>query len=79
MFFGGFEAKKVRKALTRILGKVKGEHFNGLEVTGIAEKWFLGVPYTVVSAHSRHAQPSCYLDSADARRTFQRDAEWARG
>ncbi len=77
--FGALETNKVRKALKRILEKVKGQHFNSLEVTGIVEKRFLGVPYAVVSAHSRHVQQSCYLDSAEGRRTSQRDAAWARG
>jgi hypothetical protein len=79
MFFGALGAKKIENALKRILGKVKQQHFNGLEVTEIVAKRFLGVPYTIVSAHSRHFQQSCYLDSAKARRTSQRDEEWARG
>jgi hypothetical protein len=79
MFFGALGAEKIQNALKRILGKVKRQHFNALEVTEIVAKRFLGVPYTVVCAHSRHVQRSCYLDSADARRTSRRDAEWARG
>jgi hypothetical protein len=79
MFFGALGAKKIQNALKRILGKIKQQHFNSLEVTGIVAKRFLGVPYAVVSAHSRHVQQSCYLDSAEARRKSQRDAEWARG
>lgn len=79
MFFGGLGTKRIQNALTRILAKVKLQHFNSLEVTGIGAKRFLGVPYAVVSAHSRHAQQSCYLDSAETRRTSQHDAEWARG
>jgi hypothetical protein len=79
MFFGALGAKKIQNAMKRILGKAKQQHFNGLEVTGIVAKRFLGVPYASVSAHSRHVQQSCYLDSAEARRTSQRDAEWARG
>jgi hypothetical protein len=79
MFFGGLGAKKIEHALKRILAKVKEQHFNGLEVTEIVAKRFLGVPYAVVSAHSRHIQRSCYMDSAEARRTSQRDADWARG
>ena len=75
MFFGALGAKKIEHALKRILGKVKQQHFNGLEVTEIVAKRFLGVPYTIVSAHSRHFQQSCYLDSAKARRTSQRDDE----
>jgi hypothetical protein len=58
--------------------KVRSQNFNSLEVTGIAGKRFLGVPYAVVSAHSRHVQQSCYLDSGEAPRTSQRD-QWARG
>jgi hypothetical protein len=69
----------VQKALKRILEKVKQQQFNGLEVTQIVARRFLGVPYITVSAHSRHLQQSCYLDSARVRQTFQRNAEWARG
>jgi hypothetical protein len=79
MFFGAIGAKKIQNALTRMLGKLKPMNFNCLEVTGIVAKRFLGVPYTVVSAHSRHIQESCYLDGDDERRTSQRDAEQARG
>lgn len=79
MFFGGVATKRVQNAVRRILEKVKQQHFNSLEVTGIVAKRFLGVPYTVVSAHSRHIQQSYRLDSAAARQRFQRDAEWARG
>jgi hypothetical protein len=79
MFFGVLGANKIQNALKRILEKVRPQHFNGLEVTGIVAKRFLGVPYAVVSAHSRHIQQSCYLDGDDERRTSQRDAEQARG
>lgn len=79
MFFGALGARKIEHALKRILGKVKQQHFNGLEVTEIVAKRFLGVPYAIVSAHSRHIQQSCYLDSVQTRRTSQRETEWARG
>jgi hypothetical protein len=79
MFFGSVGAVKIQNALRRILEKVKQQQFNGLEVTQIVARSFLGVPYVTVSAHSRHMQQSCYLDSAVARQTFQRNAEWARG
>jgi len=79
MFFGALGTKKIQNALKRILAKVRDQNFNGLEVTGIVAKRFLGVPYATVSAHSRHIQQSCCLDSAEARRTSRRDAEWARG
>ena len=79
MFFGSLGATKVHNALKRILEKVKQEHFNGLEVTAIVTRYFLGVPYVIVSAHSRHMQHSCNLDSAEVRKTSQENSEWARG
>ena len=79
MFLGALGAKKIENALKRILAKVKQQHFNGLEVTEIVAKRFLGVPYTIVSAHSRHVQQSCYLDGDEARRDSRHNAEWARG
>lgn len=78
MFFGSLGAAKIQNAVKQILERVKPQHFNGLEVTGIVARHFLGVPYVTVSAHSRHMQPSCYLDSPDARQTSQNNAEWAR-
>jgi hypothetical protein len=79
MFFGALGANKIQNALKRILGKVKGQHFNCLEVTSIVARRFLGVPYAIVSAHSRHIQQSCCLDDVEGRRTSHRDAEWAKG
>jgi hypothetical protein len=79
MFFGAIGAQRIQNALKRILGKVRPQNFNCLEVTGIVAKRFLGVPYATVSAHSRHIQQSCQLDSIESRRAGQRDAEWARG
>jgi hypothetical protein len=54
MFFGAIGATKIQSALKRILGKVRQQHFNCLEVTGIVAKRFLGMPCAIVSAHSRH-------------------------
>jgi hypothetical protein len=79
MFFGAIGAKSMQNAMKRMLGKLKLTNFNCLEVTGIVAKRFLGVRYTVVSAHSRHIQQSCYLDGDDERRSSQRDGEQARG
>ena len=79
MFFGSLSATKIQSALKRILAKVKLQRFNGLEVTEIVARHFLGVPYVTMSAHSRHLQRSCNLDSAEARQTSQDNAEWARG
>jgi hypothetical protein len=79
MYVGLLGQEKIQSALKRILAKVNGQHFNGLEVTKIAARRFLGVPYVTVSAHSRHMQQSCNLDNPEARRTSQNDAAWARG
>lgn len=79
MFFGSLTGAKVQSALRRILAKVKPQRFNGLEVTAIVPRRFLGVPYVTVSAHSRHMQHSCNLDSAEVRQTSHDAAEWGRG
>ena len=79
MFFGSLGTAKIQNALKRILQKVKQQQFNGLEVTEIVARRFLGVPYVTISAHSRHVQQSCYLDSVETRQTIQDNAEWARG
>jgi hypothetical protein len=65
MFFGALGAAKIQNALQRILGKVNEQPFNGLEITGIVARRFLGLPYGVVTAHSRHVQHSCCLVSAE--------------
>jgi hypothetical protein len=79
MFFGFLGEEKIKRALKRILAKVELQHFNALEVTQISARFFMGVPYVTVSAHSRHMQQSCNLDSSESRRTSQNDAAWARG
>ena len=79
IFFGALGANKIHNALKRILGKVKRQDFNCLEVTGIVAKRFLGMPYAIVSAHSRHVQQSCCLDCAEARQSSQQDAPGATG
>jgi hypothetical protein len=79
MFLGSPGAAGILNALKRILEKVKQQQFNGLEVTQIVARSFLGVPYVTVSAHSRHMQQSSFLDSAAVRQTSQRNSEWARG
>jgi hypothetical protein len=75
MSFGSLGAAKIQNAVQRILAKVKSQHFNALEITEIVGRRFLGVPYLTVSAHSRHMQQSCYLDSAATRQASQNNAE----
>jgi hypothetical protein len=58
----GFEGQKnVRRAVKRILARMNSEKFNSLEITRVASKRFLGVPYVRVSARSRHIQESLFL------------------
>jgi hypothetical protein len=78
-FFGAIGAAKIQNALRRILAKVKPQNFNGLEITGIVAKHFLGVPYVTVSAHSRHMQKSCYLDSCEERQAVHEKSESGKG
>lgn len=68
MFLGAPGTTKINHAVNRILCEVNKQHFNGLQVTRIVTKSFLGVPYVTVSAHPRHVQQNCYLDGAEARR-----------
>ena len=77
-FFGVLGAAKIQSALRRILGKVKQQQFNSLEVTGIVAGHFLGVPYVTVSAYSRHIQQSCYLDGIESRRIAAHNGESAK-
>jgi hypothetical protein len=77
MFFGAVGAKKIENALHRIFGKVRQQPFNALEVTGIVKKRFLGLHYTIVAAHSRHIQQSCYLNAQSGQWTSQ-VATWNR-
>ncbi len=59
--FGFDEQKTVRRAVKRILANLKSEKFNSVEITRVASKHFLGVPYASVSARSRHIQESPFL------------------
>ena len=56
--FGSDGNKTTRKAIEHVIAKLKSKHFNCLEITQVAAKRFLGVPYVRVSAHSRHIQES---------------------
>jgi hypothetical protein len=58
----GFDGQKtVRRAVKRILANLKLGEFNSLEITRVASKRFLGLPYASVSAHSRHIQENVFL------------------
>jgi hypothetical protein len=58
----GYEGQKnVRRAVKRMLARLKPKKFNSLQITRVASKRFLGVPYVSVSACSRHIQESLFL------------------
>jgi hypothetical protein len=62
--FGLDEEKMARRAVARILARLKSEKFNSLEITRVASaasKRFLGVTYVTVSARSRHIQEGPFL------------------
>jgi hypothetical protein len=60
---GGDRQTTLQRAVKQILAKTASEKYNSLEVTEIAPKWFLGVPYLRVSAHLRHVQENILLVS----------------
>jgi len=70
--FGLEGQKTVRRAVKRILAKLKSEKFNSLEITRVASKRFLGVPYASVSARSRHIQESVFLFRAKDHQAWDR-------
>jgi hypothetical protein len=51
---------------------MKSDRFNCLEISQVAAKGFLGLPYVTVAAHPRHIQESMILFHA------KRPAEWDR-
>jgi hypothetical protein len=59
--FGLDDEKMVRRAIERILVRLKSEKFNSLEITRVVSKRFLGMPHVSVFACSRHIQESMFL------------------
>jgi hypothetical protein len=59
--FGLEGPKTVRKAVKRMLARLKSDKFNSLQITRVVSKRFLGVPYVSVTACSRHIQESLFL------------------
>jgi len=53
----GFDRQKaLRAALKRLIANVQSQRCNSIEITRVAGKSFLGVPYVTVFAHPRHLQ-----------------------
>ena len=59
--FGFDREKALGRAVSRLLANLKAEKFNSLEITQVAAKRFLGLPYVTVSAHPRQIQESMVL------------------
>jgi hypothetical protein len=59
--WGSWSGTAVRCALIRVLRKTKVARLNGLEITGIHKRRFLGFPYVTVAGHSRHVQKALVL------------------
>ena len=54
----------LRKAVKRVLAKQQ-KQFNSLEITKVASKRFLGIPFISVAAHTRHIQQGICLVPAN--------------
>ena len=62
--FGRQKPSSLRRALRSILAKPAARKFNSLEIREIHSRWFLGIPYLIVTANFRHIQQGLALDRA---------------
>ena len=69
--FGGDGQETIHKAIKQILAGLKSEKFNSLEITRVAFKHFLGVPYATVSFHLRNMQKGMFLLGVDDSRAWK--------
>lgn len=65
--WGSWSGTAIRCAAIRVLKKNQASKFNAFEITRIHAGRFLGVPYVVVTGHSRHVQKSTVLQNIAAR------------
>jgi hypothetical protein len=70
--FGSESEKTTHRAVKKVIANIKSDKFNCLEISQVAAKGFLGLPYVTVAAHPRHIQKSIFLFHAE------RLAEWDR-
>jgi hypothetical protein len=54
--FGMDEEARVRTAVGRVIKDVQAQKCNCVEITHVATKSFLGLPYVSITAHARHIQ-----------------------
>ena len=70
--FGSESEKTTQRAVKKVIANIQSDKFNCLEISRVAAKRFLGLPYVTVSAYPRHIQESIFLFHAE------RLAEWDR-
>ncbi len=58
---GSNSEKTIRRAVKTVMTNMKTDKFNCLEISRVAVKSFLGLPYVTVAGHPRHIQESIYL------------------
>src|SRR5258708_28352082 len=51
----------LRRAVMQVMARPDGQKFNSLEITKVASKRFLGIPFTSITAHFRHIQQGICL------------------
>lgn len=78
MAFGRSEGTNARRAVDRVLAKIRKQDFNAAEVVEISTKHFLGIPYLSVSANARQLQQGNTLQDQVVRRQAQHDSDWKR-
>jgi hypothetical protein len=61
--FGQEGQETVRRAIKQILAGLKSGNFNSLEITRVAFRHFLGMPYATVSFHARNMQEGMFLSA----------------
>ena len=69
--FGRQGPSSLRRALRSILSKPAARKFNSLEIRETRSRWFLGIPFVIVTANFRHIQQSLALDRTN---DFTREA-----
>jgi hypothetical protein len=69
--FGSESERTTHRAVKKVIANIESDTFNCLEITRVAAKGFLGLPYVSVAAHPRHIQESIFLH-------VERHAEWDR-
>ena len=59
--FGSDSEETTCRAVKKVIENMKSDKFNCLEISRVAAKSFLGLPYVTVAAHKRHIQEGLFL------------------